>query len=152
MKRIIAAATLLSVAIHLSLWGQTYGESPFPLSQYAPTPHAMEMTRHGHLSSNLNGGTMEYAVPVYTIEDRDFTIPIALNYSSGGFRPNQQTGEAGLGWTLLAGGAITREIVGIDDMATGGCNYSTGVPADSLLYNLSIDIVYDGVGKYPSTL
>ena len=149
MKRIIAAATLLSVAIHLSLWGQTYGESPFPLSQYAPTPHAMEMTRHGHLSSNLNGGTMEYAVPVYTIEDRDFTIPIALNYSSGGFRPNQQTGEAGLGWTLLAGGAITREIVGIDDMATGGCNYSTGVPADSLLYNLSIDIVYDGVGKYP---
>ena len=124
-------------------------ESPFPNNQYAPTPKALEMIRYGHLSSHLNGGTMEYNVPIYTLEDRDFTIPISLNYASGGFRPNQQTGEAGLGWTLLAGGAITREIVAIDDMATGGNNFYAGNMTDSLIYALSSPISYDNQNPYP---
>ena len=124
-------------------------ESPFPNNQYAPTPKALEMIRYGHLSSHLNGGTMEYNVPIYTLEDRDFTIPISLNYASGGFRPNQQTGEAGLGWTLLAGGAITREIVAIDDMATGGNNFFAGNMTDSLIYALSSPISYDNQNPYP---
>ena len=127
------------------LAAQTMAESPFPNNQYAPTPKALEMIRYGHLSSNLNGGTMEYELPIYTIEDKDFQIPISLRYSSGGFRPNQPTGEAGLGWSLMAGGAVTREIVGLDDFkAAGTINYpgAHSTATEASLYSLADSIVF----------
>ena len=108
-----------------------------PGYQYMPTPKAMEMTRYGHLSPDLNGGTMSFDIPVYTYSDKDFDIPISLHYYSEGFRPAQQTGEAGLGWTLMAGGAITREIVGLDDFKTGGMSHFYGELNDDDMYSLS---------------
>ena len=86
-----------------------------PYNQYAPTPKALEMIRSGLLPADLNSGTVSFEIPVYTFSDRDFTIPIALRYASSGFQPARQSGEAGLHWSLMAGGAITREIVGVDD-------------------------------------
>ena len=76
--------------------------------------------RFGHLPADLNSGTVSVDIPVYDYVDKDFRIPITLHYSSSGFQPYFQTGEAGLHWTLVAGGAITREIVGKDDFKQGG--------------------------------
>ncbi len=134
----LVPALLLSAG----LAAQTTAESPFQNNQYAPTPKALEMIRYGHLSSNLNGGTMEYELPIYTIEDKDFRIPISLRYASGGFRPNQPTGEAGLGWSLMAGGAVTREIVGLDDFAAWGTKDCTSGISDSGIYSLNGTVYY----------
>ena len=155
MNTRLASCTLVCLCfLHVANMRAQTAETPFPLSYYGPTPKSMEMIRHGHLSSNLNGGTMEFEVPIYTIEDRDFNIPITLQYSSGGFRPNQQTGEAGLGWSLLVGGAITREIVGLDDIDNVGGSthfYRNEFATDTKIYTLpnTISITYDQFGKYP---
>ena len=143
MRRIYYLVILPALFVTIQLAGQT-AEHNFLNNQYAPTPKALEMIRYGHLSPNLAGGMMEYELPIYAIEDKDFSIPVILRYSSGGFRPNQQTGEAGLGWSLIAGGAITREIVGLDDFQSCGITKTWANISESSLYSLDGTIDYYG--------
>ena len=74
------------------------------------------MMKYGDsFSSNLNQGTLSLDIPFYTYSDEDFTIPISLSYHADGYRQNIQSGPEGLGWSLSASGAITREVRGIPD-------------------------------------
>ena len=108
-----------------------------PWNRYAPTPKALEMTRFGHMPPDLNSGIYSYDIPIYTYEDKDFSIPVSLHYSSSGFQPAKVSDEAGLHWTLMAGGAITRETVGMDDFrAEGFYHFGPGL-VDSLFYKLT---------------
>ena len=143
MRYIGIYISFLALSLSSELWAQEGIEQFNRNVQYAPSPKAAEMIRYGHLSSNLNGGTMEYDIPIYTLEDKDFQVPISLHYSSGGFRPNQQTGEAGLGWSLMAGGAITREIVGVDDfLGEVGCTKLTSAITESRVYTIDGSVGY----------
>lgn len=79
------------------------------------SPDAWAMTRYGEASLDLFHGTIGLTVPVYTYQDKDFTIPVSLSYASSGFMPGSSVGVAGLGWSLNAGGVITREVRGLPD-------------------------------------
>lgn len=92
-----------------------------PLSPYGnitPSVETYTMSRYGSLVPSLYTGAMEYSLPLYTYTDPDFTIPISLDYHYDGYRPSQHSGTVGLGWSLRAGGVITREIRGIPDEGT----------------------------------
>ena len=67
------------------------------------------------VSTSLFTGRMSYTIPIYTIEDPDFNLDIALRYSSDGFKPFQPSGCYGQDWTLVAGGCITRQVMGMPD-------------------------------------
>ena len=79
------------------------------------SPEAWAMTRYGEASLDLFHGTVGLTVPVYTYQDKDFTIPVSLSYASSGFMPGASVGAAGLGWNLCTGGVITREVRGMPD-------------------------------------
>lgn len=53
-------------------------------------------------------GRMLYHIPIYSIEDPDFHMDIALQYNAEGFKPFQPSGCYGQSWTLIAGGYISR--------------------------------------------
>lgn len=81
------------------------------MAQDAPLPvyHNLSVTPHT--------GQLAYSVNLFRIKDVDFDWSIGLTYTSDGFRPLTYSGIVGDGWTLQAGGSITREIIGIaDDM------------------------------------
>lgn len=128
---------------------QSYGGS---LQEYDPTPKAQEITRYGNLPVDLNSGVVSMEIPVWTYRDRDFTIPVSLRYSSSGFRPGEPTGEAGLGWTLMAGGAITREVRGLDDFGEDGYK-GASYPSALSVYNLnsSVSLTDMTVPRYSSS-
>ena len=67
------------------------------------------------VSTSLFTGRMSYTIPIYTIEDPDFNLDIALRYSSEGFKPFQPSGCYGQDWSLIAGGCITRQVMGLED-------------------------------------
>ena len=67
------------------------------------------------VSTSLFTGRMSYTIPIYTIEDPDFNLDIALRYSSEGFKPFQPSGCYGQDWSLIAGGCITRQVMGLPD-------------------------------------
>ena len=83
------------------------------------TPQAAALTRYGGHIVNLYTGRMTLSIPIGEYRDKDFTIPVSLEYNYNGMRPNEQAGECGLGWMLSCGGMITREVVGIPDEETG---------------------------------
>ncbi len=70
------------------------------------------------VSTSLFTGRMSYTIPIYTIEDPDFHMDIALRYSSEGFKPFQPSGCYGQDWSLIAGGCITRQVMGMPDEAS----------------------------------
>ena len=106
------------------------------------------MTRYGQLPVDRNSGRITFSIPLYTYSDQDFNIPVSLSYASSGFKPGSQTGEAGLGWTLMAGGAITREIIGADDFyAYGGRHSGHKTFSDQALYSLGYTISYPAVSN-----
>ena len=141
--------TALLVLFHSPLRSQTTNPTlGGPQLDYDPTPKALEMTRYGQLPVDRNSGRITFEIPLYTYTDQDFNIPVSLSYASSGFMPGRQTGEAGLGWTLLAGGAITREIIGVDDFyADGGRYYGHKTFSDQTLYSLGYTISYPAVSN-----
>ena len=80
-----------------------------------PSTDAWEQIRYGEVAPALYTGAINVSIPLYTCEDPDFTLPIRLNYTSDGCRPNERCGITGHGWTLDCGGVITREVRGLAD-------------------------------------
>lgn len=87
------------------------------------SPEAWAMIKYGDAEVNLHSGTLGLNIPVYTFKNKNFTIPVSLNYASTGYKPNVQTGVLGAGWYLNAGGVITREVNGIPDEAYQSYEY-----------------------------
>ena len=58
-------------------------------------------------------------LPIYSIKCGKIEIPIYLSYSSGGIRVDQKISNAGLGWTLICGAAISHTVYGAPDDAVG---------------------------------
>ena len=143
MKWYAFISILLSLSVCMEGRGQG-NTTERTVLQYAPTPKTLEMVRSAILGSEGNSGRLTFDIPIYEFSDKDFQVSVSLHYSSGGMRPGSPSGEAGLGWTLLCGGAITREIVGVDDFDTtfGHYGHSAGA-TDEVLYAVPANIGYN---------
>ena len=78
-------------------------------------PTTAEFIRYGEVPVSLFNGKLNYEVPIYRIQDRDFDIPISLMYTSDGFKPAKRPGLVGIDWFLNVGGVISREVYGSPD-------------------------------------
>jgi hypothetical protein len=87
------------------------------------TPNAASLGLYGDIPVSLYTGTPEISIPLYEIKVDDFTLPISLNYHASGVRVDQHPGWVGLGWSLFAGGVITRQ-------RENGIDESDGYAAD----------------------
>ncbi|AUP80096.1 hypothetical protein [Flavivirga eckloniae] len=76
------------------------------LVQYADTPV-------GHYT-----GVPNISIPLYSIESGGYHLPISLSYHASGIKVSQEASWVGLGWSLNAGGVISRQIRGLDDLNT----------------------------------
>ena len=95
---------------------QVFGQWQVP--QDYPSPNAANLGLYGQIPVSHFTGTPNINIPVHTIQLRDFQLPIELRYHIGSVKPDMQPGWTGLGWTLSAGGSITRIINGIRDETT----------------------------------
>ncbi len=90
--------------------------NPLKLPEFLPpSPDAGAIIKGAELSSNPHTGTANVSVPIYTLKIKDFSLPISLNYSTNGFKPDEICSRVGIGWNLNAGGVITRIIRGKPD-------------------------------------
>lgn len=79
------------------------------------SPNASAIERYGNYDVNLYTGVPSISIPLHTIEVGPLTLPISLNYHASGIRYTDQASWAGLGWSILAGGQINRQIQKISD-------------------------------------
>lgn len=84
------------------------------------SPEAAALAKMVNYPVNLNTGIPDISIPFYEINVGGMKLPIALQYHAGGFRINEQSTRAGLGWSLSSDLQITRVVNGKDDFTTNG--------------------------------
>lgn len=110
--------------------GSTYLENTMP-----PSPEPASIVKYADVPFSHSSGLAEYDVPFHTLSGHELSIPIGLHYASGGIKLDEIAGVAGLGWSLEAGGCITRTVVDMPD------EYSSAIlthqmPSGTLLNDL----------------
>jgi len=87
---------------------------------FPPSPNAVGLGRYGEVEVGIHSGTPSIAIPLTTLSGRQLSVPIGLSYYATGVKPMDNSGWVGLNWSLLAGGVITRAVVGISDESSQG--------------------------------
>lgn len=79
------------------------------------SPNAASLGLYGEIPVSHFTGTPSIEIPLYEVNDGVINFPISLSYHASGVRPDQHPGWTGMGWTLNAGGVISRQIKGLLD-------------------------------------
>ena len=85
-----------------------------------PTPQAAALGRYGDYPVDHSTGVPDISIPVYEIDLGGYRLPVSLSYHASGFRPDAVAPPVGLGWSLRAGGIISRTILGSPDLERYG--------------------------------
>lgn len=108
MKKIIS----LILCALCATTGTLRAQEPLPSM---PSPTASNLGLYGEIPVSEYTGTPNISIPLYEFKTKSFTIPVILSYHASGIRPELHPGPTGLGWTLLTGGVITREVRRLPD-------------------------------------
>jgi hypothetical protein len=76
----------------------------------APSPTAANLGKYGEIPVTYYTGLPNVTIPIFTVTGNELSLPITLSYNFNGHQPTQKASSVGLGWTLQAGGVITRTI------------------------------------------
>lgn len=79
------------------------------------SPTATEFVKYQRIPVSYFNGLPSINIPFYTAQSKDMELPLSLNYYASGIKVNQYPTYVGLGWSLSAGGCITRVINGSAD-------------------------------------
>jgi len=85
-----------------------------------PSPNAASLGIYGDIPVSKYTGIPNISVPIHTIKSGSIELPITLNYHASGIKVAQEASWVGLGWSLNAGGLITRQVRDKDDFDTKG--------------------------------
>ena len=128
MKKIL----LLFVSIFSST---TYCNAQDIPNVMPPSPNAASLGTYGQVPVGLFTGTPQIDIPLYSFATGKVVVPISLNYSSNGIRVDEMASDVGLGWSLSAGGVITRTIMDdADESQTAPTPNFSDFSAETLSY------------------
>ncbi len=60
-------------------------------------------------------GKAQVAIPIWTLKTNSIEAPIVLSNTGGGMKVTEGEGNAGIGWNVIAGGSVSREVRGLPD-------------------------------------
>src|SRR5690625_310090 len=74
------------------------------------SPSAGAFNAVGEIDVNPAKGIPSINIPLYTYELDGVQVPISLSYDASGIKVSQMSTAVGLGWSLVAGGQISRTV------------------------------------------
>ena len=90
-----------------------------PVEVIPPPPNAASLGKYGGLDVGLSSGALNTSIPIYTYSSTNIQVPISISYYTTGFKVDEISSRVGMGWSLNAGGVITRTVMGgIDELST----------------------------------
>jgi len=120
MKYILCLFLLLSSLISFSQENILKEPSLLNKIKLPPSPNAAALGKYGEVPVSQFTGIPNINIPLYEVKEGVLSLPISLNYHSSGFKVGEMASWAGLGFSLNAGGVITRVIQGKPDESTLG--------------------------------
>jgi hypothetical protein len=105
---------LLSTAGHAqtTVGDQVKKLMPRPVPQ---SPNVASLGQYGTYQVNLYTGLPDISIPLFEATSGSLKAPITLSYHAAGIRYTDQASWVGLGWSLSAGGQISRNTIGKPD-------------------------------------
>lgn len=107
-----------------------YGQYSEVIDFIPPGPEASSMQKFTDVPVSLYTGIPDITIPLYTIEIDGVAVPIFISYHASGIRVKQEASYIGLGWSLFAGGQITREVRGKEDFNIDSYYFDPYLPID----------------------
>ncbi len=122
MKRILIAVLAL-----IALEGTAQNLNPLKTTTIIPpSPEVAAFGKYFEMPVGYSTGVPEINVPVYTVEDGQLKLPVSLSYNASGIKVEEAATRVGLGWSLSAGGNLSRVVRGQpDDFNSDGYMYTT---------------------------
>lgn len=99
-----------------------------PNKVIGPSPTASSLGAYGDLAVSYYSGTPDISISLYDIKTPSHSLPIRMQYNASGIRVSEDASWVGLGWSLTAGGVITRTVRGFDDFETQGFYMADALP------------------------
>ncbi|KIC89214.1 hypothetical protein HY58_18355 [Flavihumibacter sp. ZG627] len=99
----------------------SFGQGDLP-QLIKPSPSTSSLFQFQEYPMDYSTGLPQISIPLYTINSGSLSLPISINYHASGRRVGDKDGPVALGWSLSAGGMISRTIHGSPDFGT----FSTG--------------------------
>lgn len=132
-KRVIVQFICFIVLFFLSLYSikaqELYSKSPgvSTTEKFMQNPSLFSFTDYSNQQLvDLYTGMIDVTLPIYEINEKELKIPISLNYRRPGIKVNEDAGWVGLGWDLVVGGQLIREIQGNPDELIMAINPENG--------------------------
>jgi hypothetical protein len=118
ISRIISFFLLYSIFIH-SVFAQRAVNTVIG-DAVMPPPGVASLGKYTDISVYYGTGTVNVAVPIHTVKTGPLSLPISLSYHTSGVKANEMADWVGAGWTLFAGGMVTRTVQGVPDEWNAG--------------------------------
>lgn len=80
-----------------------------------PAPEAVWRNRYVSHPVSHSTGTVQVNIPLCSLPVKDIPLDVSLSYHTGGIKADDVASPAGLGWSLQAGGSISRVVNGQPD-------------------------------------
>ncbi|MEM9548232.1 MAG: RHS repeat-associated core domain-containing protein [Bacteroidota bacterium] len=90
------------------------------LSLLPPSPTAAALNKYIDFPVDYHSGSAQINIPIHNLGGRGLSVPISLSYHSGGVKIDEVSSTTGLGWSLNAGGMVSRTVVGKADERPDG--------------------------------
>ncbi|WP_159102736.1 DUF6443 domain-containing protein [Flectobacillus major] len=75
-----------------------------------PSPHAATLGNYGNTPINLSSGLATPSISLLDLKEGNIEMNVGISYQYKGFKPFESPSILGRGWSLSAGGVITRVI------------------------------------------
>jgi len=108
MKSFFKRISFLSVVVMITVTTTVQASDCY--NYKVTSAQVADMFRYGDAETSLFTGRLNLSIPIYSLDDPDFDLNIALRYNAEGFKPRKHSGYVGYSWFLEAGGCITREV------------------------------------------
>jgi hypothetical protein len=145
MRKILHKIVLLLIASNFLLVMKGQVAAPSSVSSpmdnikqlYPAAPTANNLMKFEEVPVSNYTGIPDIKVPIASIptSNAQIAMNVSLNYHPLNAKPDDKSGEEGLGWSLFAGGSITKTIRGsADDRLYEGVGKKTGILYDEFNY------------------
>jgi hypothetical protein len=99
--------------------------SPSDSIRTPQSPNASALGKYGSIPISEHTGVPNISVPLTKLTEGNLSLPISLSYHSSGNKVSDVASWVGLGWSLNAGGVITRQIQGGPDEGGPSSDYTS---------------------------
>lgn len=120
MKALAIIAYGLTIGVSAYCQGNLPQQATDQIDRFMPkpspkAPNVAELGKYGDYKPQLFTGIPQISIPLYDVESGSLKVPITLNYHASGVRMKDIAGWVGLGWSVSAGGQVSRSVGGKPD-------------------------------------